>query len=63
MFGWVVLAAWAVSFVLSALLPKYDPGGVQAIALIVAGYLFGAPVARGLLDRRTPREPEEERPK
>lgn len=52
-FGWIVLVAWAVSFVLDVVVVTYDPpAGLQPLALAVAGYLFAIPVARGMLDRR-----------
>jgi lipopolysaccharide export LptBFGC system permease protein LptF len=59
-FAYTVLIAWVVSFILDAAVKAYDPPAfVGPLALAVAGYLFGAPVARGLLERRTPDREEE----
>lgn len=45
--GWVVTGAWATSFVLDALLVRYEPPvSVHALMMIVAGAAFGSSMLR-----------------
>lgn len=40
--GWTVTAAWAISFVLDAVLPHYEPPvSLHALMMLVAGAAFG----------------------
>lgn len=49
--GWVVLVAWAISFILSAVVTDYEPpSSLHALMVIVAGSAFGANVARATVD-------------
>lgn len=48
-FAWVILTAWIVSFILSAVLKGYNPPtSVQGLAIGAAGYLFSAPMIRSI---------------
>lgn len=43
----VITAAWAISFIVDAVNPKYDPPpGVHALMLIVAGAAFTGNIIR-----------------
>ena len=45
--GWLVLAAWATSFVLEIIDRTYTtPPGLQALAMMVAGALFAPSILR-----------------
>lgn len=44
-FATLITAAWAVSFVLDAVVATYDPpAGMHTLMLAVAGWTFGRPV-------------------
>lgn len=51
----VITAVWVISFIVDLKVKAYDPpNGVQALMMLVAGWLFGGPAIRSLRGDKVP---------